>query len=107
VELDLRAADQGQALAAGVLEQVGRQLLDDLVLDALEVLAVLGRQPDGVLVRHVRPRHRDGLVLVHLARELAGDLERAHLAAEDAAERALDQARQLLLEVAQNAHQGW
>ena len=35
-ELDLRAADQREALAAGVLEQVGGELVDDLVLDALE-----------------------------------------------------------------------
>ena len=39
-------ADQDQLLAAGVLEQVGAQLVDHLVLDALVALAVLRRQPD-------------------------------------------------------------
>jgi hypothetical protein len=106
VELDLRAADERQPLPPRVLEQVGRQLVDDLVLDALEALAVLRRQPDGVLVGDVRAGHGHGLVLVHLARQLAGDLDRAHVAAEDTAERAFDEAGQLLLQVAQNAHQG-
>ena len=46
-------------------------------------------------------------MLVHLAGELAGELDRPHLGAEDAAERALDEAGELLLEVAQDAHQGW
>ena len=95
-ELDLRAADEREALAAGVLEQVGGELVDDLVLDALEALAVLRRQPDGVLVGDVGARHRHGLVLVHLAGQLAGDLDRPHLGAEDAAERAFDEAGELL-----------
>ena len=43
-----------------------RELVGDLVLDALVALAVLGRQPDDVLVGHVGARHGHGAVLVHL-----------------------------------------
>ena len=95
-ELDHRARDQREALAARVLEQVGAELVDDLVLDALVALAVLRRQPDRVLVGHVGARDRHGLVLVHLARELARELDRAHLGAEGAPEGALDEAGDLL-----------
>src|SRR5204863_9302562 len=49
VEGDLRAADERELLAAGVLEQVGRELVGDLVLDAFEALAILGAEPDDVL----------------------------------------------------------
>ena len=104
VEGDLRAADEGQALAPGVLEQVGGQLVEDIALDPLEALAILGAQPDDELVGHVGARDRDRLVLVHLARELARDLDGPHLRAEDAAERALDEAGDLVLEVAKDAH---
>ena len=38
--------DEREPLAARVLEQVGAELVDDLVLDALVALAVLRRQPD-------------------------------------------------------------
>ena len=74
------------------------------LLDALEALAVLGREPDDVLVRDVDARDRHGLVLVHLLGEPAGELDRAHLAAEDAAERALDEVGDLALEVAEDGH---
>ena len=103
-ELDLRAGDQRQALAARVLEQVAGQLVDDLVLDALVALAIVGRQPDGVLVGDVGARNRHGAVLVHLLGQLVRDLDRAHLGLEDAAERALDEAGDAILEVAQHAH---
>jgi hypothetical protein len=106
VEGDLRAADQRELLAAGVLEQVGGELVDDLLLHPFEALAILRAQPHDVLVGHVGARHGDGLVLVHLARQLARDLDGADLGAEDAAERPLDEAGDLVLEVAQEAHQG-
>ena len=96
--------DQRQRLAARVLEQVGAELVDDLLLDALVALAVLGREPDDVLVGHVGARDRDGAVLVHLLGELARELDRADLGAEDAAERPLDEAGDLVFEVAQDGH---
>ncbi len=78
-ELDDRSRHHRQPLAPRVLEQVGAQLVDDLVLDALVALAILRRQPDRVLVWHVCPRHRHGPVVVHLARQLAREFDRAHL----------------------------
>ena len=52
-ELDHRSRDEREALAARMLEQVGAQLVDHLVLDAFVALAVLGRQPDRVLIRDI------------------------------------------------------
>src|SRR4051795_1583218 len=105
-EGDLRGGDQRDPLPAGVLEQVARQLRGQDALVALELLAVVGREPYGILVRRIGPRQRLDLVLLHLARELAGDLDRAHLGLEGTRERALDEAGQLGLEVAQDAHRG-
>jgi hypothetical protein len=65
-----------------VLEQITRELRRQLLLVALELLAVLGGQPDRVLVGRVDPRQRLHLVLVHLLGELARDLDRAHLGLE-------------------------
>ena len=48
-ELDRRTADERQALAPRMLEQVAGELVDDVALDALEAPAVLGAQIDEVL----------------------------------------------------------
>ena len=103
---DLRRGDERDPLAARVLEQVARELGGEVALVALELLAVVGREPDGVLVGGVGARQRLDLVLLHLARELARDLHRAHLGLEGTRERALDKTGQLGLQVAQNAHRG-
>ena len=50
-EVDRRPRRQRDLLAAGVLEQVAGQLALEVVLIVVELLAVVGRQPDGVLVR--------------------------------------------------------
>ena len=103
-EVDGRARRQRQALVARVLEQVVGQLLARGVLPALELLAVLRRQVDRVLVRHVRARDRDGLVVAHLLRELARDLDRLDLGLEGLREGALEEALELLFDSAQQAH---
>ena len=64
----------------------GAELVDDVALDALVALAVLRGEPDHVLVGDIGARHRDGAVLVHLLRELAGELDRLHVRAERTAE---------------------
>src|SRR5215218_11193838 len=104
LERDLGRRQQRHALAPGVFEQVAGQLTPQLVLVAGELLAVVRREPDRILVRHVRAAERLDAVLVHLARELARDLDRAHLGLEGTRERALDQAGKLGLQVAQHAH---
>src|SRR4051795_5300371 len=82
LELHGRAGQEGDALAAGVLEQVARQLAPQLGLVALELLTVRRREPHDVLVGRVGARERAHLVLLHLAGELAGDLDGAHLGLE-------------------------
>ena len=104
LELDLRAREQRDPLPARVLEQVAGELPRQFVLVALELLAVVRRQPDGVLVRGVHARQRLDLVLVHLLRELARDLHRAHLGLEGTRERALDEPGELGFKAAQDAH---
>src|ERR1019366_7255381 len=52
----------------------------------------------------VRVRDRAGLVLLHLACELARDLHRAHLGAEGTTERAFDEAGDLALEAPEHTH---
>ena len=103
-ELDRGPRGERDPLAAGVLEQVARQLALELVLVALELLAVVGREPDRVLVRGVDARQRLDAVLVHLARQLARDLDRAHLGPEGTRERAFDEAGELGFEGSQHAH---
>ena len=95
---------EDQVLAAGVLEQVGAQLFDHLLLDALVAFAVLGREPDRVLVGHVHARDRHGAVGVHLAGELAREFHRAHLRAEDAPEGALDEVGDRGLDALEQVH---
>ena len=91
-------------MAARVLEQVVRQLLLQAVLVGLELRPVLGRQVDPELVRHVGTRERDALRVLHLLRQLAGELDRLDLRAERAAEGPLHEAFQLRLEVSEHAH---
>jgi hypothetical protein len=104
LERHLRAGDEGELLLARMLEQVGAQLLGDLVLDVVEALAVVGGQPHHVLVRDVRARHRDRLVLVHLLRQPARELDRSDLRPEHAAERPLHEVGDLALEASENGH---
>ena len=76
-------------MAAGVLQEVGGELLLERALVALEALAVLGAEPDRVLVGHVDARDRGGAMRVHLLGELARDLDGLDLRGEGARERAL------------------
>jgi hypothetical protein len=95
LEVDRGPGQQGDPLAPRVLEQVARELAPQLGLVALELLAILRGEPDHVLVGRVRARQRGDLVLLHLPRQLARDLDRAHLGLEGARERPLDEAREL------------
>ena len=106
VEADVGRRGEDHLLATGVLEHVGAQLVDHLVLDALVAGAILGREPDRVLVRHVHPRDGDGAVCVHLAGELAGQLHRAHLRAKHAPKGALDEVRDRGLDALEQVHRG-
>ena len=78
--------------------------LGQRVLVVGEPLAVTRREEHAVLVGHVRARDREGLVLLHLARQLARDLDRAHLGAKGTAERAFDEAGDLAFEASENTH---
>src|SRR5215211_13937 len=80
------------------------ELLGEGRLVARELLAVLRGEPHRVLVRDVHARDRLRLVLVHLARELAGELDRLHARSEGAAEGALNEALELRLDVPEHAH---
>ena len=104
-ELDLRPREQRHALAPRVLEQVAGQLLAQLALVAREDLPILAREPHHVLVGRVGARQRLDGVLVHLLRELAGDLDGPHLGLEGAAEGPLNEAGELLFQAAQHAHE--
>ena len=92
--------EQRDPLAPGVLEQVARELAAQLALVALELLAILRGEPDDVLVGRVGARQRGDLVLLHLAGELARDLDRPDLGLEGARERAFDEAGELRFEIA-------
>ena len=93
-----------EILAASVLEQVGAELVDQLLLDAVVAGAVLRGEPHGVLVGGVHARHGGGAVLVHLARQLAGEFHRAHLGAEEAPEGALHEGGEGGLEALEGIH---
>jgi hypothetical protein len=45
MEDDTGRRGQDQLLATGVLQQVGAEIVCDLILDALVALAILGREP--------------------------------------------------------------
>src|ERR1039458_185062 len=104
VEGDQRAGRQYQLLATRMLEQVGAQLVDHLVLDTLVAGAVLWREPHRVLIWRVHARDRGGAMLVHLAGELAREFHRAHLRAEQAPESALDEVGDRCLDALQHVH---
>src|SRR5271154_4648790 len=53
VKGDLWIGSQDQILATSVLQQVGAQLVADLILDSLVTGTVLGREPHEVLVGNV------------------------------------------------------
>src|SRR5439155_2158723 len=104
VEADHGMRGEDQLLAARVLEQVGTELVDDLMLDARIALPVLRREPHGVLVWHVDARNRHGAVGVHLAGQLARQLHRAHLGPEHTPEGALDEACDRCLDALEQVH---
>ncbi len=87
-----------------MLEQVGAELVDQLVLDPVVAGAVLRGEPHGVLVGGVDARDGGGAVLVHLAGELAGELHRADLRAEEAPEGALHEGSERGLHGSQRIH---
>src|SRR5215204_6017932 len=87
-----------------MLEEVVGQLLAERRLVARELFAVLRREEDAVMVRHVHARDRDHLVVLHLLRELVRQLHGLDARAEGAPERALDEPAELRLQVAQHAH---
>ena len=96
--------DQRQPGRARVGVEVGGQLGRQRLLVGGEALPVLGRQVDRELVRDVDARHRDRLVVLHLAGQLAGELDRLQAAPKRPPEAALEESLDLLLDVAQEAH---
>src|SRR4029079_12585099 len=106
LELHLGRREQLVSLAARVLGDVLLQLAAQRVLVAGELLAVRGRQVDGVLVRRVHPRDGDHLVVLHLLDQLARQLDRLHMGAKRTPEDTLEKAFQLVLDVPEDAHPG-
>ena len=92
------------ALAPGVLDEVVLQLPDQRALVARELLAVGLGEVDRVLVRDVDARDRDRPVLVHLLRQLSRQLDRLDVRPEGTAEHPLEEAFDLLLDGAEDAH---
>ena len=89
-----------------MLGQVLLQLVDERRLVALELGAVVGREVDGVLVRDVDARDRDGLAVVHLLRELARELDGLDVRSERTPEDPFEQGLDLVLDLAQHASAG-
>ena len=103
LQVDLGAGEERVVVPACVLEQVPGQLLLEGSLIALQAFVILGREPDRVLVRDVRPGDRGGPVSVHLLSELARELHRLDLRGEGTAEHPLDEVLYALLKVSQDA----
>jgi hypothetical protein len=87
-----------------MLDEIVLQLPDQGALVAGELLPVGLGEVDRVLVRDVDARDRDRPVLVHLLRQLARELDGLHVRAEGAAEHPLEEAFDLLLDAAEDAH---
>src|SRR5207237_38253 len=94
------------ALPAGVLGQVLLQLELERVLVRLELGPVVRREVDRVLVGNVDARDRDGAVVVHLLDELARELDGLHVRPEGAAEYALAEGFDLVLDSAPRRRTG-
>ena len=67
-----------------------------------ELLAVVRREVDRVLVRDVHPRDGHGAVVVHLLRELPRELDWLHVGAKCSPEDALEEGLDLPLDRAEN-----
>ena len=89
-----------------MLGEVLLELVDERLLVARELLPVVGREEDRVLVRDVDPRDRDGLAVVHLLRELARELDGLDVRAERTPEDALEERLDLVLDLAQHGSAG-
>ena len=74
-----------------MLGEILLQLAAQVVLVALELLAIARRQVDRVFVGHVDAGHGDVAVLVHLLRKLPRELDRLHVRPEGATEDTLEQ----------------
>jgi hypothetical protein len=83
-----------------VLDQVLLQLVLQRGLVARELVAVVGREVDRVLVRDVDTRDGDVAVVVHLLRQLAGQLDRLDVGAEGTAEDAFEERLELVFDAA-------
>ena len=104
LEHDLGRRQELVALAPGVLGEVVLKLGAQRVLVARELLAVGGAEVDAVLVRRVDARDGDDSVVLHLLGQLARQLDRLHVRAKGAAEDTFEQAFDLVLDVAEDAH---
>ena len=98
VEHDPRRGQERVALPPRVLGEVALELVGERRLVVGELLAVLRREVDRVLVRDVDARDGDVLVVVHLLLELARELDRLHVRAEGTAEDALEEGLELLFD---------
>ncbi len=74
-----------------MLREVVAELGEERGLVRGELLAVVRREVEDVLVRHIDARDGHGLVLVHLLCELPGQLDRLDMRPEGAPEDPLDQ----------------
>ena len=90
LEIDLGPGEQVVAAAPRMVEEIPGELLLKRALIALQLLSVLSREIDRVLVGDVDARHPGRLVGVHFLGEPAGEFDRLHLGAEGAAEHSLD-----------------
>ena len=100
LELDHRARRGASAVRGARARAGSRPARRTAPTRSPRTAPIARREEHPILVRHVGPRQREGLVLLHLPGELAGDLDRAHLGPEGTAERAFNKASDLFLEAA-------
>jgi hypothetical protein len=87
-----------------VLDEVLLELSDERALVGRELQAVRRGEIEGVLVGDVHPRDGDRAVLVHLLRELPGELDGLDVCAKGAPEDPFEEALDLALDCAKDAH---
>src|SRR2546429_564675 len=85
-----------------MLREVLLELALEVVLVPDKLLAVRGREVDGVLVRNIDAGNGDGPVVVHLLRELSGEFHGLHVRAKGPAEDPLEKGLDLVFECAED-----
>ena len=87
-----------------MLRQIASQFGAQPRLIGEELLAIIGRQEDGVRIRNVDLLDGDDLVVIHLLGQLAGQLDGLDVGAERTANAAFEDPLQSTLDASQKTH---